>query len=96
MPSRRGAARRRLLRASAALLALQMAGLRDALAAGAVEKGVYRVRGDVRVNGVAAKLESKPSSLRLERITSPGPAACGRISQAGAPLVGTGVHQCAG
>ena len=32
-----------------------MAGLRDALAAGAVEKGVYRVRGDVRINGTPAK-----------------------------------------
>ena len=32
-----------------------MAGLRDALAAGSVEKGVYRVRGDVRINGTPAK-----------------------------------------
>jgi hypothetical protein len=46
--------RRQMLRATAALLALQMAWLRQALAAGSVEKGVYRVRGDVRVNGTAA------------------------------------------
>jgi hypothetical protein len=47
--------RRRWLRMSAATLALQMAWLRGALAAGSVEKGVYRVRGDVRVNGAPAK-----------------------------------------
>ena len=47
--------RRQWLRMSAAMLALQMAGLRVALAAGSVEKGVYRVRGDVRVNGAPAK-----------------------------------------
>jgi len=46
--------RRQLLGASAALLALQMAWLRRALAAGSVEKGVHRVRGDVRVNGTPA------------------------------------------
>ena len=34
---------------------MQMAGLRNALAAGSVEKGVYRVRGDVRINGTPAK-----------------------------------------
>src|SRR5262245_15444714 len=48
------------------------------------------------VNGVAAKFESSPSSLRLERITSPGPASCGRISQSGVPSLGTAAHQCAG
>lgn len=48
--------RRNWLRgASAAVLAVQMGWLRDALAAGQVEKGVHRVRGDVRVNGVPAK-----------------------------------------
>ena len=48
--------RRKYLRAGAvAALALQTAWLRGALAAGSVEKGVYRVRGDVRVNGTAAK-----------------------------------------
>jgi len=47
--------RRQWLRMTAALLAVQMAWLRHALAAGAVEKGVYRVRGDVRVNGAPAK-----------------------------------------
>jgi len=36
------------------MLAVQMACLRRALAAGSVEKGVYRVRGDVRVNGTPA------------------------------------------
>jgi hypothetical protein len=50
-PERRG-----YLRAGAAtLLALQMGWLRGALAAGTVEKGVHRIRGDVRVNGVPAK-----------------------------------------
>jgi len=39
---------------AAAMLAVQMACLRRALAAGSVEKGVYRVRGDVRVNGTPA------------------------------------------
>ena len=47
--------RRQWLRMSAAMLALQMAWLRDALAAGSVEKGVHRVRGDVRINGAPAK-----------------------------------------
>ena len=49
------AGRRRWLRMSAAVLALQMAWLRNALAAGWVEKGVHRVRGDVRINGTPAK-----------------------------------------
>jgi hypothetical protein len=47
--------RRQWLRMSAAMLALQMAWLRNALAAGSVEKGVHRVRGDVRINGTPAK-----------------------------------------
>ncbi len=48
--------RRAWLRAgAAAALALQMAWLRGALAAGSVEKGVHRLRGDVRVNGAPAK-----------------------------------------
>jgi hypothetical protein len=47
--------RRQMLRSSAAMIALQMAWLRNALAAGTVEKGVYRVRGDVRVNGAPAR-----------------------------------------
>ena len=48
--------RRKYLRAgAAAALALQFAWLRGLLAAGSVEKGVYRVRGDVRVNGTPAK-----------------------------------------
>jgi len=46
--------RRRSFLSLPALLALQMAGLRESLAAGAVEKGLYRVRGDVRVNGSPA------------------------------------------
>lgn len=48
---------RRLLigRALAAAVAVQMAGLRELLAAGSVEKGIHRLRGDVRVNGVPAK-----------------------------------------
>lgn len=47
--------RRRMLSMSAAVLALKMTWLRQALAAGSVEKGVYRVRGDVRINGTPAK-----------------------------------------
>jgi hypothetical protein len=50
--------RRTWLRAGAAALALQVAAqfalLRGALAAGSVEKGVYRVRGDARINGQPA------------------------------------------
>jgi hypothetical protein len=50
--------RRAWLRAGAAALALQLAAqfalLRGALAAGSVEKGVHRVRGDVRINGAPA------------------------------------------
>ncbi len=45
MSSRRG-----FLRGTAALLLV-----RNALAAGTLEKGVYRVRGEARVNGVAAR-----------------------------------------
>lgn len=41
--------------AGGATLALGMARLRNALAAGAVASGVYRVRGDVRINGKPAK-----------------------------------------
>lgn len=47
--------RRRWLRAGAAAIAAQFAFLRGALAAGSVEKGVHRLRGDVRVNGTPAK-----------------------------------------
>lgn len=46
--------RREFLGASAALVPLLL--LRDALAAGSVEKGVARVDGDARVNGVPAKV----------------------------------------
>ena len=46
--------RRKWLQMSTTLLALQMAWLRDLLAAGSVEKGVYRIRGDVRINGTPA------------------------------------------
>jgi len=42
--------RRAWLQGTAALLVV-----RDALGAGSVEEGVYRVRGEVRINGVAAK-----------------------------------------
>jgi hypothetical protein len=42
--------RRRWLQGAAALLLV-----RGALAAGKIEKGVYRVRGDVRINGAPAK-----------------------------------------
>ena len=48
--------RRQVLRAGAGVaIAAQFGLLRAALAAGRLEKGVYRVRGDVRVNGAAAK-----------------------------------------
>ena len=47
--------RRQWLRMTATMLAVQMAWLRKALAAGSVDKGVHRVRGDVRVNGTPAK-----------------------------------------
>ena len=48
--------RRNYLRAGAvAALTLQFAWLRGLLAAGSVEKGVYRVRGDVRINGAPAR-----------------------------------------
>lgn len=46
--------RRTVLKAAAALAA-QLAFVRRALAAGTVEKGVYRVRGDARVNGEPAR-----------------------------------------
>lgn len=46
--------RRDFLAGSAALLPLLL--LRDALAAGSVEKGVARVQGDARINGVPAKV----------------------------------------
>jgi hypothetical protein len=47
--------RRKSLRAgTAAVLALQMGWLRRALAAGSVEKGIHRLRGEVRVNGAPA------------------------------------------
>ena len=46
--------RRQWLRMAAAMLALRLGCLGNALASGTVEKGVHRVRGDVRVNGVAA------------------------------------------
>jgi len=42
--------RRNLLKGAAALLVV-----RDVLAQGRVEKGIYRIRGDVRVNGEPAK-----------------------------------------
>lgn len=47
--------RRRWL-AGVSLVSLQMLVLRRALAAGSVEKGVARVRGDARINGVPAQL----------------------------------------
>jgi hypothetical protein len=54
------AERRRWLRraaaGAAAPLALSLASLRKALASGAIEKGVARVRGDARINGQPAKL----------------------------------------
>jgi hypothetical protein len=53
-------ARRRWLLGTAALLLA-----RDLLAAGKIEKGVYRVRGDARLNGLAAKegMDVKPGDM---------------------------------
>jgi hypothetical protein len=70
------AERRRWLRgAAAAALAAQMAsqfaGLREALAAGQVEKGVARVRGDARLNGVPAK---EGMDVKAGDIVTTGPA----------------------
>ncbi|MDX1375750.1 MAG: hypothetical protein R3357_09325 [Burkholderiales bacterium] len=49
------ARRRWIARTGAALLAARLGVLREALAAGRLEKGVYRVRGEARVNGVPAR-----------------------------------------
>ena len=51
--------------AGAAALAAATAGLRQALAMGSVEAGIARVRGDVRVNGQAARrgMEVKPGDV---------------------------------
>lgn len=51
--------------AGAAALALEMARLRQALAAEAVQKGVARVKGDVRIGGAPAKpgMEVKPGEV---------------------------------
>jgi len=51
--------------AGGAVLALGMVHLRQALAANAVEKGIARVRGDVRVNGKPARrgMEVKPGDV---------------------------------
>ena len=48
--------RRRWLGMSAALVATQMTGLRSALAAGSVKKGVYRIEGKVLVNDSPARV----------------------------------------
>ena len=67
-----GNERRRWLRGTAAaVIAAQMGWLREALAAGQVEKGVHRVRGDVRVNGVAAK---EGMDVKAGDIVTTGPA----------------------
>ncbi|MDH4192321.1 MAG: FecR domain-containing protein, partial [Betaproteobacteria bacterium] len=56
MRTRGRESRRRLLRLAAGLpLAVALAQLRTALAAGALEKGVYRASGEARINGVAAR-----------------------------------------
>lgn len=55
----------RMAAGGGAALALGMARLRHALAMGAVEPGVARVRGDVRINGQPARrgMEVKPGDL---------------------------------
>lgn len=66
MPSRRA-----LLGLAAALpLAAHLARVRRALAAGRVEKGVYRVRGDARINGAPAK---QGQDVRAGDVVTTGP-----------------------
>ena len=66
MPSRRS-----LLGLVAGLtLAAQLAKMRTALAAGQIEKGVYRVRGDARINGSPAK---PGQDVRAGDVVSTGP-----------------------
>ena len=56
MKIHRKTSRRRLLQLAAGLpLAAALARVRVALAAGSLEKGVYRASGDARINGVPAK-----------------------------------------
>jgi len=71
MRNKRAVSRRQWLRIAAASVAVQMAGLRGALAAGSVEKGVHRVRGDVRVNGVPAK---EGMDVKARDVITTGPA----------------------
>ena len=66
MPSRRS-----LLGLVAGLpLAVQLARVRSALAAGRIEKGVYRVRGDARINGAPAK---QGQDVRAGDVVTTGP-----------------------
>lgn len=64
-------ARRAFLIGSAALAA-QLAVLRHALALGTVEKGVYRVRGDARINGEPAR---QGQEIRAGDTVTTGPGA---------------------
>jgi hypothetical protein len=63
---------RRAVLAGAAALAAQMGLLRKALALGSVEKGVYRVRGDARINGAPAKAGQE---IRVGDAVTTGPGA---------------------
>jgi hypothetical protein len=63
------ASRRAIL---AGILAAQLLLLRKALALGSVEKGVYRIRGDVRVNGEPAK---QGQEIRAGDAVTTGPGA---------------------
>lgn len=63
---------RRAVLVGAAALAAQMALLRRALALGSVEKGVHRLRGDVRINGEPAK---QGQELRTGDTVTTGPGA---------------------
>ena len=71
----RGERRAWLRNASAAALAAQLfalfGGLREALAAGNVEKGVARVRGDARINDVRAK---EGMEVKAGDVVTTGPA----------------------
>jgi hypothetical protein len=64
--------RRTVLAGLAAVLAPQLLALRQALALGTVEKGVYRVRGDARINGQPAQ---RGQEIRAGDTLTTGPGA---------------------
>jgi hypothetical protein len=64
--------RRRAFLVGAAAFGAQLALVRRALALGSVEKGVYRVRGDVRINGEPAR---QGQEIRVGDTVTTGPGA---------------------